>query len=143
MSTSSDLSANRLKSAAAISAARSSPLVIRIGSTALIRNGSIITRARCSRSIIVWLLEAHRLQCARPAVHERAIKLLRQIHLAQERLVAGIAFESLEERVALDQVKLNVLLIVGSVEPRDGLIAFAAKRMDFCNIEREVLRAIL
>jgi hypothetical protein len=39
--------------------------------------------------------------------------LLRQIHLAQERLEAGVALKILQKRFALDAVQIGVLLSVG------------------------------
>jgi hypothetical protein len=53
--------------------------------------------------------------------------LLRQIHLPQKRLVAGIAFEVLEERVTLYGIQIFIPRRVGSVQPLEGAITFAAK----------------
>ena len=58
-----------------------------------------------------------------------ATPLLRQFHLAQERFVAGIRFEVLEQPVSLDEIKTRILLRVGAIEPSDCLIALGPVRM--------------
>src|SRR6267378_8156814 len=61
--------------------------------------------------------------------HAFATPLLRQFHLAQERFVAGIRFEVLEQPVSLDEIKTRILLRVGAIEPSDCLIALGSVRM--------------
>src|SRR5882762_9343630 len=69
-----------------------------------------------------------------------ATPLLRQFHLAQERFVAGIRFEILEQRVSLDEIKTHTLLRVSAIQPSEGVIALAPVRMCLGNFQGIVAR---
>jgi hypothetical protein len=64
---------------------------------------------------------------------------LRQAHLFQERGVAGILLDVLEQRIDLDAGQSGVALRVGAVQPRKGIVGFAAKSIDFSDLERRVV----
>src|SRR5437667_9163525 len=66
--------------------------------------------------------------------------LLRQLHLVQERLVAGIRFEILEQPISLDEKKTRILLRVGAIEPPECLIDLAPVCMCLRNAEGIVAR---
>jgi hypothetical protein len=51
-----------------------------------------------------------------------AVRLVRQIHLLQERFVARVLFKLLQGRLAFDAVKIWILLGVSEVEPLECLI---------------------
>ena len=51
-----------------------------------------------------------------------ATPLLRQVHLAEERLVVGITLKVLVERIEFDLVKPGVLLTVSTIKPRKCLV---------------------
>src|SRR5262249_42124620 len=66
----------------------------------------------------------------------------RQVQLVQERAVARVPFERLEEWVALDGPEEDVLAGVGLVEPEEGLVLVAGECVGLGNAHGHVCRVL-